>query len=136
MRNGKRPRFRAARLNDEEKALLRASATYEGSPDHKRNPGDFGLTPPASPRRDKTLCDEAAVFGRHTASDLFARAIDAGLVSEGTAVGELPRRIWLVHDHRVFEIKLGGSVVGSYHGYPVRRSNPYFDEIVHAWDGR
>ena len=29
-----------------------------GNPEHKRNPGDFGLTPPAQPRADKTLCDD------------------------------------------------------------------------------
>lgn len=70
------------------------------------------------------------------ASSLFALAIDGGLVSEGTEAGDFPRRIWLVHEGRVFEIKLGGSIAGSYHGYPVRRSNPYFDEIVDAWNGQ
>lgn len=35
---------------------------YIGSPSHKRNPGDFGLAPPAQPRPDKTLCDEAGIF--------------------------------------------------------------------------
>ncbi|MEZ5583130.1 MAG: hypothetical protein R3F37_10525 [Candidatus Competibacteraceae bacterium] len=37
---------------------------YGGNPEHKRNPGDFGLTPPASPRPDKTLCDGAHIFKR------------------------------------------------------------------------
>ena len=28
---------------------------YSGNPEHKRNPGDFGLNPPSSPRAGKTL---------------------------------------------------------------------------------
>ena len=28
------------------------SIRYGGNPEHKRNPGDFGLTPPAQPRPD------------------------------------------------------------------------------------
>jgi hypothetical protein len=55
-----RRKIRAARLTEEEKAALRASTVYGGSPHHKRNPGNFGLTPPAAPRLDKTMCDEAA----------------------------------------------------------------------------
>jgi hypothetical protein len=53
--------LRAARLTPEQRRFLRESCTYEGVPYHKRNPGDFGLTPPAAPRPDKTLCDEANV---------------------------------------------------------------------------
>lgn len=136
VRDGKRPRFRESRLDATEKAFLHANARYEGSPDHKRNPGDFGLTPPASPRKDKTLCDEVAVFLVAQARELFARAIDGGLVSEGTGQNDFPRRMWLVHVNRVYELKLGGSLTGSYHGYPVRRSNPYYDLIVKAWNGQ
>jgi len=29
---------------------LSEKATYGGNPEHKRNPGDFGLSPPALPR--------------------------------------------------------------------------------------
>lgn len=38
-------------------ALLALSrkATYGGNPEHKRNPGDFGLSPPALPRQGKSL---------------------------------------------------------------------------------
>lgn len=136
VRDGKRPRFREARLDADEKAFLRANARYEGSPDHKRNPGDFGLTPPANPRKDRTLCDEAEVYVLAQATALFARAIDGGLVSEGTGRHEFPRRMWLVAEHHVFELKLGGSVAGRYHGFPVRRSNPYYDLIVQAWNGQ
>ena len=48
---------------------------YGGNPEHKRNPGDFGLTPPSQPRADKTLCDEVAVFKRTTALRLLRKGI-------------------------------------------------------------
>jgi len=35
---------------------------YGGNPEHKKNPGDFGLTPPSDPRLGKALCDDAGVF--------------------------------------------------------------------------
>src|SRR5512147_276293 len=42
-----------------------------GNPEHKRNPGDFGLNPPTQPRADKTLCDLACVFTRQQALNLL-----------------------------------------------------------------
>ena len=44
---------------------------YVGSPFHKRNPGDFGLVPPAQPRPDKTLCDGVQIFERQIAQNLL-----------------------------------------------------------------
>ena len=41
---------------------LAGEVRYGGKPDHKRNPGDFGLTPPSLPRDDKSLCDEIRLF--------------------------------------------------------------------------
>jgi hypothetical protein len=43
--------------------LLRC-ARYGGNPEHKRNPGDFGLIPPSNPKPDKSLCDEAGIFSQ------------------------------------------------------------------------
>ena len=63
----------------------------------KRSPGDFGLEPPAAPRPDKTLCDEAGVTARATAQGLLTRA---------------------------------------YHGYPIRQDDPFFREVIAAWDKR
>ena len=91
---------------------------YEGNPQHKKNPGNFGLTPPAAPRSTKTLCDEARIFNRARASELFARAIERGMVSE-MDVGGFPKQIWVVDEHgQVFEAIIGGSQQGHYHGYP------------------
>ncbi|MBI4950476.1 MAG: hypothetical protein HY908_00435 [Myxococcales bacterium] len=102
---------------------------------HKRNPGDFGLTPPASPRPEKTLCDEAAVATRAVAGALFQRAIEHGLVSADNAVLHFPKYLWVVDEAgRVFEAIHGGSGAGRYHGYPIRRNDPFFDQVVTAWN--
>lgn len=127
--------MRATRLTEEEKTSLRAGASYEGSPFHKRSPGDFGLTPPSAPRLDKTLCDEARIFLRAPAGDLFARAIEGGLVSESEGAPGFPKQLWVVADDgQVFEAIYGGSRTGAYHGYPIRRSDPFFDEVTTAWE--
>lgn len=121
-------------MTEEERARL-DEARYEGSPLHKRNPGDFGLSPPASPRPEKTLCDEAAVFSKAKAEELFAEAVRRGLVSEPTTNTGYPKEIWVVaEDGQVFEGMYGGSRTGCYHGYPIRRSDPLFDEVTRAWN--
>jgi hypothetical protein len=47
------------------------AARSGGNPEHKRNPGDFGLTPPADARMGKTLCDSVGIFSRNAALDLL-----------------------------------------------------------------
>lgn len=126
--------IRATPLTDAEKAVLRARAAYEGSPHHKRNPGDFGFVPPCAPRPDKTLCDEARVHRRADADRLFGRAIDRGLVSEATAADGFPKQLWVVDEQgQVFEAVYGGSVAGRYHGYPIRKTDPLFEQVSAAW---
>ena len=130
------PAIRAERLTPAERDFLKSKARYEGSPLHKRSPGDFGLTPPSSPRPDKTLCDEAGLYLRAKADALLARAIDGGLVSEATAADGFPKRMWAVEGEHVFEAIYGGASAGCYHGYPVRRSDPFFDEVLAKWNAR
>jgi hypothetical protein len=126
-------RIRSTPLTDEELALL-AKAAYEGSPLHKKNPGNFRLTPPAAPRPDKTLCDEAGVNTMELASELFQRAVARGLVSDATTSSGFPKQIWVVDEKdRVFEAMYGGSRDGRYHGYPIRRSDPLFQKVRDAW---
>jgi hypothetical protein len=126
--------IRSSRLTSAERAKLRREASYEGSPLHKRNPGNFGLTPPASPRPEKTLCDEAKIFDKTVADNLFAKAIERGLVSEAFTSEGFPKQLWAVDDHgQVFEAIYGGSRSGCYHGYPIRRVDPFFDEVLKAW---
>lgn len=107
-------------------------ASTLASPLHKRNPGDFGLTPPASPRPDKTLCDEADVFARAAAADLLSKAIDGGLTSEAFNGTGFPKQLWVVSEGRVFEAMQGGN--GAYHGYPIRRTDPFYDEVLRRWN--
>jgi hypothetical protein len=136
-RRATRRTVRSSRLTSEEKAFLGAGATYEGSPFHKRSPGDFGLTPPSAPRLDKTLCDEAGVFAKGVATDLLARAIEGGLVSEATGAPGFPKHLWVVSTGgQVFEAIYGGSRTGAYHGYPIRKADPLFAEVVAAWGAR
>jgi hypothetical protein len=52
---------------------------YGGSPEHERNPGDFRLTPPSSPRPEKTLCDDANVYSRSEAVALLQAGLRRGL---------------------------------------------------------
>lgn len=126
-------KIRAQRLSNDERTFLRKCASYEGSPLHKRDPNDFGLTPPTNPRPDKTLCDEADIFEKRRALELFERAIEVGLVSEATAANDFPKQLWVVDGERVFEVMYGGSKAGCYHGYPIRRSDPLFNQVVAAW---
>jgi hypothetical protein len=136
-RRSMRRSIRSTPLSEVERAHLSANATYEGSPFHKRNPGDFGLTPPAAPRPDKTLCDEAAVFEKAAAKLLLAKAIAGGVVSDGVGSPGFPKELWVVDDYgRVFEAIYGGSKVGAYHGYPVRENEPFFHELVQQWNER
>jgi len=129
--------IRATLLTAEERDFLRKNAGYEGIAYHKRSPGDFGLTPPAAPRPDKTLCDEANVTRRAIADTLLARAINGGLVSDATGAPGFPKQLWVVaEDGQVFEAMYGGSSTGLYHGYPIRRNDPFFDEVIHAWGRR
>ena len=129
--------MRKALLSNEERAYLQEHATYEGVSYHKGTPGDFGLTPPAAPRPDKTLCDEAGVTRRALASDLLKRAIDGGLASVGDGAQNFPKQLWVVDQHgRVFEAMYGGSSKGAYHGYPIRRTDPFFNQVTQAWERR
>lgn len=134
VRRATRRLIRKIPLSEEERSFLRQSATYEGSPHHKRSPGDFGLTPPAAPRPDKTLCDEAGVMKRAIASDLLQRAIERGLASEAVGAPRFPKQLWAIDaEGQVFEAMYGGSKLGAYHGYPIRQSDPLFDEITEVW---
>lgn len=129
--------IRPTPLTVQEREFLRNHAGYEGIAYHKRSPGDFGLTPPAAPRPDKTLCDEANVTRRALADALLARAIEGGLASDGEGAHGFPKQMWIVDESgQVFEAMYGGSKLGLYHGYPIRRADPLFDEIVRAWERR
>jgi len=60
-------------------------------------------------------------------------AVERGLVSDATTGTGYPKQMWVFDGRRVFEAMYGGSREGVYHGYPIRRSDPLYEEIVSAW---
>jgi hypothetical protein len=97
---------------------LARSVHYGGNAEHKRNPGDFGLTPPAAPRRDKSLCDAVGVVHRAEALLLLRVGIRRGLISEWNGEG-FPKNVWSVTPTGIpLEAQLENSGNGTYHGYP------------------
>ncbi len=109
------------------------SVRYGGNPEHKRNAGDFGLIPPASPRRDKTLCDKANIFQRKLALELLKRGIKRGLVSNQVRNG-FPQNVWAVSDDGTpFEAQLENPGNGTYHGYPMPVDDTFRELVLEKW---
>lgn len=122
------------RISDEERHRLTAQVSYVGSPYHKRNPGDFGLDPPMCPRADKTECDSAGIFDKKIAESLLERGINTGLTSPYDSPG-FPRHIWAVtDDETVLEARLDNEILGTYHGYPLSKDDPWSDYILGCQD--
>lgn len=113
-------------------------ADYGGNPEHKRNPGDFGLTPPASPRPHKSLCDDANITSKKQAKDLLLAGIRKGLVSEQrNQATDWPQNIWAVTCHGVaLEAQLENAQQGIYHGYPMPESDPLTAKVLEEWSKR
>ena len=104
-------------LEKDKAASIAKSLKYKGSPLHKRVPGDFGLTPPSSPRPGKTLCDGVGIFQVKVADLLLRKGAEKGLVSHDADQG-FPRYIWVVTDNEdVLEARCDDAEHGTYHGY-------------------
>jgi hypothetical protein len=104
-------RHMASALAPTDLERLASDVRYGGNPEHKRNPGNFGLTPPASPRRQKTLCDEAGVFDQELALRLLQEGIRCGLISEQRN-GSYPQNVWAVSAEGVpLEAQLENAVI-------------------------
>lgn len=117
-------------------ADLVGRVSYGGNPEHKKNPGDFGLNPPSGPRAGKSLCDEANVFSRRLALDYLKQGLAKGLISD-RCKGEWPQNIWSVTAEGVpLEAQLENPERGSYHGYPMPPSDPLAEEILTRWGCR
>lgn len=107
---------------------------YGGNPEHKKNPGDFNLTPPADPRQGKSLCDVAKIFRRVEALELLQAGLSKGLVSD-RMVGGWPKNIWSVTAGGIaMEAQLENPELGTYHGYPMPETDPLSLEIVRRWE--
>lgn len=124
----------ASRL-PEKKVLqeLAARLRYGGKPEHKRNPGDFGLTPPALPRDDKSLCDEIHLFKRAEALRLLRLGVERGMISEWDGSG-YPKNIWSMTDDGIpLEAQLENPGNGTYHGYPLEVNDDYREQVIARW---
>lgn len=116
--------------------VLEGKVVYTGSPHHKRSPGDYNLTPPSAARLTKTLCDslkEQGLFSRAAAQGLLKEGVRRGLISSSFQ-GDFPKRIWAVtaNGHPV-EAMLEDHNRGTYHGYPMDRSDPMTSEVLKQW---
>lgn len=131
LRNNHKRRFAAS--SPPERQALADRLCYGGNPVHKRNPGDFNLTPPSAPRPNKTLCDAADIFRRKTALGLLKAGVLKGLTSDWDSEG-FPKHIWAVSDGGIaLEAKLDDASIGRYHGYPLLEDDPFRDAVLKAW---
>lgn len=113
---------------------LTKKVRYGGNPEHKRNPGDFNLSPPSNPRQAKTLCDEVGIFKRADALALLKEGLRRGLVSVQERNG-WPQNIWAVVNGRSLQAMLENAEQGTYHGYPLQEDEPLANEILKHWEG-
>ena len=129
------PKRRIAAIDDPDKlAWLAKNVKYHGSNQHKKNPGDFGLVPPSQPRPDKTLCDEAGITSRMEAVRLLREGARKGLISVQTRA-DFPQNIWAVTADGVpLEAQLDNREQGTYHGYPMPKTDDFRDEVIKRWN--
>ncbi|MBO3707203.1 MAG: hypothetical protein J5X21_12455 [Candidatus Accumulibacter sp.] len=112
---------------------LASRARYGGNPEHKKNPGDFGLVPPSDPRQGKSLCDFAKILKRNEAEALLRAGLCKGLVSD-RMVGDWPKNVWAVtEDGLAVEAQLESPDLGTFHGYPMPETDPLSLEVIRRW---
>jgi hypothetical protein len=113
---------------------LAAKVRYGGNPTHKRNPGDFGLTPPSLPRDDKSLCDSANILKRADALKLLKRGVERGMISEWDEANGFPKNVWSVTDDGIpLEAQLENAAAGTYHGYPMEVNDDFRQAVIDKW---
>ena len=133
--NDKR-KISAAPVSKDDRAKLEELASrthYGGNPEHKKNPGDFNLTPPANWKPDKELCDRVGIFKRNDARKLLRKGVRKGLVSVQVRNG-WPQNIWSVSPAgEPLEAQLENQETGSYHGYPMSEDDPFREDVIKRW---
>lgn len=77
--NTKRKIKKLTAIELEDCSKLADKVLYTGNSEHKKNPGDFGLTPPSGARPRKSLCDTVNIFSKKTHSNFFNLACVEGL---------------------------------------------------------
>ena len=134
--NPKRKILPQGELKADDLKSLADKVNYSGSPYHKRYPEDYGLTPPAKPRPDKTLCDALRRIRKNEAQELLKDGLRKGMVSIKKS-GQWPQNVWSVsQENEVFEAQLDNRDQGTYHGYPLLHSDSFRDEILEEWGKR
>jgi hypothetical protein len=109
---------------------LAVQVQYVGSPLHKKNPGDFCLTPPSKPHPDKTLCDSVNLFTKKAAQDFLQQGLQNGMISMQTRNG-WPQNIWWITDkQQPLEAQLDNQEKGTYHGYPLTQADPFYQLVL------
>lgn len=136
-RQGNNPKRRVApggAISSEVRGNL-ARARYVGSAHHKSRPADYGFIPPVNPRPGKSLCDDIRIITRQEAIRLFHSAIHLEMMSSYLMNG-LPKFVWAVDsDGEAYESKLGDDGF-SYHGYRLRRDDPFRENVISEWRKR
>jgi len=131
--NRKRKLVKLNTVNAQQISECISKVNYGGNPEHKKNPGDFGLTPPAAPRPGKALCDVANIFKRRVALDLLKKGMYLECISDRFE-NEWPKNVWAVTgDNAVLEYQLENPERGSYHGYPLPGNDPMVAEVLTRW---
>lgn len=134
--NPKRRIESAERLSAAQKQALANSVNYGGNPEHKRSPGDYGLTPPSAKRPSKTLCDAKGAFPKEMALGLLRAGVAKAMVSV-QRVGRFPQNIWAVgDDQEPYEAQLENREIGTYHGYPMPLADTFRATVLEEWSKR
>lgn len=114
---------------------LAVRARYDGNPQHKLRPNDYGLRPSHAPRPGKTLCDGAGPFPAELARALLRAGLERGMISRQMR-GDWPQNVWSIDDGRAFEAELTNSEQGSYRGYPLPADDDFGRVVLEAWRRR
>ncbi len=116
-----------------ELAVLAGRVKYGGNPEHKANPGNYGLVPPSRHRPNKSMCDAVGVFDSRVALRLLREGIKRGLVSVQVR-GGFPQTVWSVTESGVpVEGQLENQAQGIYHGYPMPTNDPLTKDVLKIW---
>lgn len=112
---------------------LLQSIQYSGNSVHKRNPGDFNLTPSSAARQNKSLCDDTGIFTRKEALYRLKEGLRRGITCARFSKDGWPKHIWsMMEDGRVLEAKRD-NVGGNYHGYPIKFNDPLAIKVRKRW---
>ena len=139
-RQGNNPKRRIVprnALDPEDLGRLAKEARYVGSAHHKSKLADYGFTPPANPRPNKSLCDGRRIVKIREAKELFCRGLSRGMVSRYPENG-FPKYVWAVDRYgEVYEAKAGGDGQ-SYHGYALSADGErdWRRRVIKEWKAR